>query len=38
VRYCSKSEIAALLSPDAYIGTSVTQVERVIGKLTPLIL
>ena len=38
VRYCSKSEIAALLSPDAYIGTSVTQVERVIGKLTPLVL
>jgi adenylosuccinate lyase len=38
VRYCSKSEIAALLSPDAYIGTSVTQIERVIGKLTPLAL
>ena len=38
VRYCSKSDIAALLNPDAYIGTSVRQVERVIEKLSPLTL
>jgi adenylosuccinate lyase len=37
MRYCSKSDISALLSPDAYIGTSVAQVERVIAKLTPLV-
>jgi adenylosuccinate lyase len=36
VRYCSKSDIAALLNPDTYIGTSVRQVERVIDKLSPL--
>jgi adenylosuccinate lyase len=36
VRYCSKTEITALLSPDAYIGTSVKQVERLIEKLSPL--
>ena len=36
VRYCSKSDIAALLNPDTYIGTSVIQVERVIEKLSPL--
>jgi adenylosuccinate lyase len=36
VRYCSKADIAALLSPDAYIGTSVKQVERLITKLSPL--
>ena len=36
VRYCSKSDIKSLLSPDTYIGTSVAQVERVIGKLAPL--
>ncbi|MDO9550650.1 MAG: adenylosuccinate lyase [Methanoregula sp.] len=36
VRYCSKSDIVALLNPDAYIGTSVQQVERVIDKLSPL--
>jgi adenylosuccinate lyase len=36
VRYCSKSDIAALLNPDTYIGTSVLQVERVIEKLSPL--
>ncbi|MDP2796378.1 MAG: adenylosuccinate lyase [Methanoregula sp.] len=36
VRYCSKSDIAALLNPDTYIGTSVRQVERVIEKLSPL--
>jgi adenylosuccinate lyase len=36
VRYCSKNEILALLSPDAYIGTAVHQVERLIEKLSPL--
>ncbi|MCK9593714.1 MAG: adenylosuccinate lyase [Methanoregula sp.] len=36
VRYCSKTDIAALLNPDVYIGTAVQQVERVIGKLSPL--
>ncbi|MDP3396182.1 MAG: adenylosuccinate lyase [Methanoregula sp.] len=36
VRYCSKSDITALLNPDTYIGTSVRQVERVIEKLSPL--
>ena len=36
VRYCSKNDIAALLNPDTYIGTSVQQVERVIGKLSVL--
>jgi adenylosuccinate lyase len=36
VRYCSKSDVAALLNPDTYIGTSVLQVERVIEKLSPL--
>ena len=36
VRYCSKADIAALLSPDAYIGTAVQQVERVVTKLSPL--
>jgi len=36
VRYCSKVDIAALLNPDTYIGTSVLQVERVIDKLSPL--
>jgi adenylosuccinate lyase len=35
-RYCSKTDIAALLNPDSYTGTSVRQVERVIGKLSPL--
>ncbi|MEI8332003.1 MAG: adenylosuccinate lyase [Methanomicrobiales archaeon] len=34
VRYCSNSDIAALLNPDTYIGTSVQQVERVIEKLS----
>ena len=38
VRYCSKADIAALLSPDAYIGTSVRQVERLIEILSPLCL
>jgi adenylosuccinate lyase len=36
LRYCSKTDIAALLNPDSYIGTSVCQVERVIEKLSPL--
>ena len=36
VRYCSRTDIAALLNPDSYIGTSVRQVERVIEKLSPL--
>jgi len=36
-RYCSKTDIVALLSPDTYTGTSVAQVERVIEKLTPLV-
>jgi adenylosuccinate lyase len=36
VRYCSKADIAALLSPDTYIGTAVQQVERLVKKLSPL--
>ena len=36
LRYCSKTDIAALLNPDTYIGTSVRQVERVTEKLSPL--
>lgn len=36
VRYCSKTDIAALLAPDTYIGTSVKQVDRLIAKLSPL--
>jgi adenylosuccinate lyase len=36
VRFCSKQDIEKLLSPDSYIGTSVQQVERVIGKLSHL--
>lgn len=36
VRYCSKADIASLLSPDAYIGTAVQQVERLVLKLSPL--
>jgi adenylosuccinate lyase len=36
VRFCSKTDIAALLNPDAYTGTAVRQVERVIRKLTPI--
>jgi adenylosuccinate lyase len=35
VRYCSKPELEKLLAPDYYIGTAVEQVERVVGKLTP---
>ena len=37
LRYCSKTDLAALLNPDSYIGTSVKQVERVIEKLAPLV-
>jgi len=36
LRYCSKTDIAALLNPDSYIGTAVRQVDRVIEKLSPL--
>jgi adenylosuccinate lyase len=36
VRYCSLEDIAALLNPDSYIGTSVHQVDRVREKLGPL--
>jgi adenylosuccinate lyase len=36
LRYCSRSDIAALLNPDSYIGTSIRQVELVIEKLSPL--
>ena len=36
LRYCSRSEIVALLNPDSYIGTSVSQVDRVIAKLSPM--
>jgi adenylosuccinate lyase len=36
VRYCSRTDIAALLNPDAYTGTAVQQVERLIEKLSPL--
>jgi adenylosuccinate lyase len=36
LRYCSKTDIAALLNPDTYIGTSVRQVERVMEKLSSL--
>jgi adenylosuccinate lyase len=36
LRYCSTTDIAALLNPDTYIGTAVQQVEWVIEKLLPL--
>jgi adenylosuccinate lyase len=36
LRYCSRTDIAGLLNPDSYIGTSVRQVDRVIEKLLPL--
>lgn len=36
VRFCSKMDLSVLLTPDSYIGTSVQQVDSVIGKLTPL--
>ena len=35
-RFCSPADIAGLLLPDAYIGTSVAQVERVREKLLPI--
>src|SRR5512137_71262 len=35
IRFCSKADIAALLNPDAYTGTAVRQVERVVQKLSP---
>jgi adenylosuccinate lyase len=37
IRYCSRNDLGILLAPDAYIGTSVAQVNRVIGKLSPLV-
>jgi adenylosuccinate lyase len=37
LRYCSRKDLETLLAPDTYIGTSVAQVNRVIGKLSPLI-
>ena len=37
VRFCSRDDLIALLAPDAYIGTSVAQVNRVIKKLSPLV-
>jgi adenylosuccinate lyase len=36
MQYCSKQDLERLLSPDAYIGTAVEQVEHVIGKLMPM--
>jgi len=36
IRCCSRTDIAALLNPDAYTGTAVQQVERLIEKLSPL--
>jgi adenylosuccinate lyase len=36
LRYCSRTEIISLLNPDSYIGTSVSQVDRVIAKLSPM--
>jgi adenylosuccinate lyase len=36
IRFCSRQDLEKLIAPDSYIGTSVRQVERVIGKLTPL--
>jgi len=34
--FVTREDLKALLSPDAYIGTAVQQVERLIEKLTPL--
>jgi adenylosuccinate lyase len=34
--FVTREDLKALLSPDAYIGTAVQQVERLIKKLTPL--
>ncbi len=36
-KYLSESDISRLLSPTEYIGTAVTQVERVVGKLGKLV-
>jgi adenylosuccinate lyase len=36
VGYISAAEIGVLLSPEQYIGTAVVQVERVVGRLSPL--
>jgi adenylosuccinate lyase len=36
MRYCSRDDVAALLNPDSYSGTSVHQVDRVREKLGPL--
>jgi adenylosuccinate lyase len=38
IRFCSRDDLITLLAPDAYIGTSVAQVNRVIEKLRPLVL
>ncbi|MGA2699367.1 MAG: adenylosuccinate lyase, partial [Methanoregula sp.] len=38
IRFCSRDDLITLLAPDAYIGTSVAQVNRVIEKLKPLVL
>jgi len=38
IRFCSRDDLVTLLAPDAYIGTSVAQVSRVIEKLRPLVL
>jgi len=37
IRFCSRDDLVTLLAPDAYIGTSVAQVNRVIEKLRPLV-
>jgi adenylosuccinate lyase len=35
-RFVSRADLDALLDPDAYIGTAVRQVDRLIEKLLPL--
>jgi adenylosuccinate lyase len=37
IRFCSRDDLVSLLAPDAYIGTSVAQVNRVIEKIRPLV-
>jgi adenylosuccinate lyase len=37
IRFCSRDYLVTLLAPDAYIGTSAAQVNRVIEKLQPLV-
>ena len=37
IRFCSRDDLVTLLAPDAYIGTSSAQVNRVIEKLRPLV-